>query len=135
MSLQLLIFQCSKQLGNGHQSYKTQIAGIISFLITGGINSYKCDCLCKKCRKILIAGVICCFVQHSVHLFAYIKYSGLPWKGSSAFNIIYGKLHHRKQVSATSSTLPCSQGVRDVFLGALNQLCSQTTQSKASVSF
>lgn len=108
----------------------SQIAGIISFLITGGINS-----LCKKCGKIPIASVTCFFALKSVCFLIYIKYSSLPWKGSSAFNTICGKFHHRKQTSAISSNLPCSQWVRDVILGALNQFCSQTTQNNASISF
>lgn len=91
----------------------SQIAGIISFLITGGINCHEPGWLCKKCAKILTASVICHFAQHSVHSFVCIKYSGLPWKGPSAFNIICGKFHCRKKNIShqfNSALQPVSQG-------------------------
>lgn len=65
------------------------IAGIISFLITGDTNGYKPGCLCKECDKTLTAAVVYHFVQCSVQLGACIKYSSLPWKGSSACSISY----------------------------------------------
>lgn len=72
------------------------IAGIISFLITGDTNGYKPGCLCKECDKILIAAVVYHLVQCLAQLGAYIKYSSLPWKGSSDCNISYSKFQHRK---------------------------------------